>query len=469
MGTKSTTKRSGRKRPEHILRLLPRDDFPLSPHPASGRWYKVIRARRYYFGKLDDPDGALDNYLDQKDDLHAGRKPRGRRTGGIAVRELCNRFLKAKRDLVASGDMKERTWTDYRDACAVVVETFGPNRAVDDLRPEDFDTLRAVLARRHSAIVLRNVIQRVRSVFKWASDMDHVERPLKFGPHFKSPPKKRIRRERREAGEKLFTAVEIRAMINNADVPMKAIVLLGVNGGLGNTDIAELPIKAFDLDRGWIDYPRPKTEVERRIPLWPETVKAIRAYMEKRPQPKDKADEGLLFITKYGRRWVRSRLIDTDPDNPKLSLSDAVGLQFSKLRKKCGIEADGRGYYSLRHTFRTIADELPDSVAIDRVMGHETPGIATHYRERIDDKRLRAVANHVPTARSGLYRRLLPRLREQRYALYERRAGRAIQHRPAAERPYRHRQLIRSPAGGDGPSASGGHGRAGVIGDGDSI
>ena len=32
----------------------------------------------HYFGPWDDPDGALEKYLEQKDDLHAGRKPGSR-------------------------------------------------------------------------------------------------------------------------------------------------------------------------------------------------------------------------------------------------------------------------------------------------------------------------------------------------------------------------------------------------------
>ena len=50
----------------------PRPDFPIYPH-AVGKWAKTIRGHTYCYGVRSDPEGALDEYLDQKDDLYAGR------------------------------------------------------------------------------------------------------------------------------------------------------------------------------------------------------------------------------------------------------------------------------------------------------------------------------------------------------------------------------------------------------------
>src|SRR5690242_9995669 len=84
----------------------PYPEFPLTPHPA-GYWCKKIRGRLHYFGPWADPDGALKSYLDQKDALHAGRKPRPE-TAGLIVKELCNQFLNAKKALVDSGELLAR-------------------------------------------------------------------------------------------------------------------------------------------------------------------------------------------------------------------------------------------------------------------------------------------------------------------------------------------------------------------------
>src|ERR1700679_2754485 len=93
----------------------PYPDFPLFPH-ATKRWAKKIRGKLHYFGPWADPDAALKLYLAQKDALHAGRKPR-EESDGTTVKDMCNAFLIAKQALVDSGELTNRSWQDYKDAC----------------------------------------------------------------------------------------------------------------------------------------------------------------------------------------------------------------------------------------------------------------------------------------------------------------------------------------------------------------
>src|SRR5438477_5055952 len=89
----------------------PYPDFPLFPH-ATGRWAKKIRGQMHYFGPWTDPDGALAKYLDQKDALHAGRKPRPD-SDALTVKVLANKFLNHKHALVDAGELTPRTWSEY--------------------------------------------------------------------------------------------------------------------------------------------------------------------------------------------------------------------------------------------------------------------------------------------------------------------------------------------------------------------
>ena len=63
-------------------------------------------------------------------------------------------------------------------------------------------------------------------------------------------------------------------------------------------------MKAVDLKTGWMKYPRSKTAIMRKIPLWPETVEAIREVIAHRPARKTTTDAKLIFIGSRGENYV---------------------------------------------------------------------------------------------------------------------------------------------------------------------
>jgi integrase len=360
----------------------PYPDFPLTAHPA-GYWCKKIRGKIHYFGPWDDPDGSLTKYLEQKDALHAGRKPR-ESSAGADVHALVNRFLHQKKELVNVGELSPRTWADYKEACDAIVAAFGKRRLLADIDPDDFAGLRNKLAKKWGPHRLSKTIQFVRCVFKFAFEAELIDRPVRFGPGFKRPSKKTIRLQRAKGGPKLFTADEIRRLLAAAVPQLKAMILLGINCGFGNSDCALLPRQVVDLDAGLIDYPRPKTGIPRRCTLWPETVQGLKDALAARPDPKKAEHAELVFVTRYGDSWHK----DT-PDGP-------ISREMGKLLRRLGINGPkGVGFYTLRHTFRTVADEAKDQPAADYIMGHEVPHMSSIYRETISDERLKAVTDHV--------------------------------------------------------------------------
>src|SRR6266566_1818210 len=124
----------------------PYPDFPLFPH-ATGRWAKKVRGKLHYFGPWADPDGALAKYLEQKDALHAGRSPRPD-PEALTVKQLANTFLNRKQALVDSGELKRRTWKEYKATTDLLVGQLGKGRLVEDVGPDDFAAIRAKLAKR---------------------------------------------------------------------------------------------------------------------------------------------------------------------------------------------------------------------------------------------------------------------------------------------------------------------------------
>lgn len=379
----------------------PRPDFPLFPH-ATGYWAKKVRGKMHYFGRIAGDvrgDAALARWLELRDDLLSGRTPRVT-TDDLTVADLCNHFLTSKERQRDAGDIKAKTFKDYYITCKVVVSEFGKNRPVDDLNSEDFDALRTKLAKQLGVHGLSREVQQIRSLFKYALDAGLIDKPVRFGPGFKRPAKRLMRAHRQKGGPRMFEAPQIRALLDAADQPLKAMILLGVNCGFGNTDCGTLPQSAIKFKTGWVDFPRTKTAIERRCPLWPETLDAVREAILSRPAPTLPEHDDLVFITKYGGPWAK----DTS-DNPVTKefrkLVDSVDAEAAEAANERGkkppakIHRYGLGFYALRHTFETIAGESRDQVAVNHIMGHVDPSMAGVYRERISDERLQEVVDVV--------------------------------------------------------------------------
>lgn len=387
----------------------PYKDFPLFAH-AVGQWAKKIKGKMWYFGVWSGPDEALKLFRSQVDDIQAGRDPR-RLTAGVAgvaagsqctVHHLCNAFLTEKEDRMIAGRLSRKMFTQYRDSCKLVVSGFGKETQVSALAPRDFAALLSSFPKTWGLAMISGNVGRIRSVFRFASESDLIDKPVKFGPGFVRPSKLEKRRDSSqklaERGRLDFSAAEARLLIDATANPiMKACILLGLNCGFGNTDCAGLTTRAVNMDTGWIDFPRPKTGIERRVPLWPETVAAIRAALMVRTVPKDAAHDSLVFITREGNPLVWDRITKTEDGNQKYLHMNNLTLSFGRLLTKHGLRKNGHNFYSLRRTFETVAGGSKDQVVTDVIMGHGDSSMASIYRQGIDDRRLIAVTEHVRT------------------------------------------------------------------------
>ena len=364
----------------------PHPDFPLFRH-SRGHWAKKVRGKTHYFGKVvDDLDGqkALAKWLDDKDALLAGRTPRAGRDG-LELGDLCNAFATSKRLQMEAGELTDRSYALLYATCARLVDAFGRDRLVDDLVADDFERLRSSIAKAWGPVALGNEIQRVRGVFKYGYEAGLIDKAVRFGPGFKKPSAKTMRVNRAKRGLRMFEREELLAVLDSATVNLKAMLLLACNAALGNTEIALLPIKAVNLKTGWLTYPREKTGVPRRVPLWPETVEAIREAIQHRHNPTDEADAKLLFIGPRGENYIGGHR------------GWRVHQELARVLVKAKVTRKGLSFYCVRHGFQTVAEGAKDLSAVQSIMGHapRADDMSAAYRERVDDDRLRAVVDHV--------------------------------------------------------------------------
>lgn len=362
--------------------------FPLNLHPT-GQWRKQIRGKDYYFGT--DRDAALAEYLEVKDDLEAGKGSEPVVEGGTTgVAALVNAFLESKRGRIATGELTAGTWSQYRGVCRRVVEVFGREKDVAELRPDDFARLRAEAAKRLGPRTLGQFTVIVRSIFGWGYETERLEVPVRFGPDFAPPPRRVVRLARAAKGPNLIGSADLARMIAAADPAMRAMLYLGINAAYGPSDCSRLNRADLEREPGWLAGNRVKTGTARRCPLWPETMEALKAAGEGRPKAKSKEDEDAVFLTTMGNRFV----VHTDRGDRAISRKDTIAPAFARLAKACGVNLVGR-FYTLRHTFRTVADATLDTPAVRMVMGHSDGDIDDAYRERIDDARLIRVTEAV--------------------------------------------------------------------------
>jgi len=195
--------------------------------------------------------------------------------------------------------------------------------------------------------------------------MIFADQPRAHRKALKSPPHRLLRAESRKRGPRFYEAADIRKLVKSADPHLRAMILLGINCGFGPQDCFTLPANAVDLEQGWHTFARPKTEVDRRCPLWPETISAMREV------------QGGTFALN-GRKWDRF----------------VVSEVFGKLCSECGVT--NHGFYSLRRTFETVATTADVSQAIiDAIMGHVRNDMASVYRQKVFDEQLRKCTDHL--------------------------------------------------------------------------
>jgi integrase len=392
-------KRKANGRPKAMGKPKVPRNCPLTPH-ANGQWAIYANGQYYYFGPWNDLDSALKLYEQQIGDIRTGREVTRGNGEGLTMFVAANIFLTGKENKIATGEVSREHYKKVKRVIKRVVNTFGESRTVEGLTPTDFVELRQVLAKKEprtgdqnpkeemvSLVTLKGHMVTVREFFNYLVEDEKIENPVRFGKSFELPSQHTIDRERATKAAKQFTRDEIGNILEVLDVPrpmMKAMVLLGLNCGFGNSDCSQLKIDHLDFKGKWVNLPRSKTGEGRKCPLWTETIEALKAAMENRYEP-NPGNEEYVFLTQQGNPWENS-----------CERSSAIVKAFREVLKSLNLYKKGRGFYSLRHTFYQVSRGYGDEHASKAIMGHKRLDVGSrYYNPIIHPQRLRNVSNHV--------------------------------------------------------------------------
>jgi hypothetical protein len=277
--------------------------------------------------------------------------------------------------------MNLRTWRDYQALLKLVADTLGRNRSRSGHSARRLGETPESVLEKWGPTRLANAIVYTKGVWKWGWENGLLAVQMRFGwlqpPARQDDPSRPKCRGAADVSTGATTGHPCRGWPER-----QSLDVAGHQWALGNTDCALLPISAIDLENGWLNYPRQKTAIMRRIPLWPETIEAIRQVLLHRPIP-NRGNERLLFVRGKGGSYAGQRA------------GIAVSQAFADTAKAANVT--GRTFYDLRRTFQTIGEGAKDPVAVSAVMGHVAGSndMSSVYRQKIDDDRLQAVVDVV--------------------------------------------------------------------------
>lgn len=360
----------------------PYPDFPLFPHP-NGQWCKKVNKIPYYFGSWkDDPKGeqAILNWKARQDDIRAGidtPKPAVKTAVTLTLGRLKDEFLKDRAVQVSAGDLSPRTLADYQTEIATFVQAVGSTLQVAQIGPGHFKAYHdetMIQKRKLGRHARKRIMAYIKAMFRWGHGNDDPKFPLPdFGNSFVAPDTspEALSMAKERAGEAdyselIVTGDQINQMVKHSSVNMQAVILLGVNIGIGPADLGRLRWSDIDLEHGVFKKPRWKTGVKRRSYIWKRTRRVlIQIKLANQPVETD-----LVFRTKFGKPFYLETVgTDSEVTCHKVISNYIFGL-VRRLRLK-GIDLKGVTHQRLRHTFATLGMKARDQEALDWAMGHK--------------------------------------------------------------------------------------------------
>ncbi|WP_145356860.1 tyrosine-type recombinase/integrase [Alienimonas californiensis] len=152
------------------------------------------------------------------------------------------------------------------------------------------------------------------------------------------------------------------------DRPVGVWTLLAANVGAYGSDLGGVRLSEIDLEKGVLTRGRTKTGSPGRWRLWDETLERLIAYLEVRPEPREPAFAGLLFLDGRGGPVWRFTEGGQKVDSTRSALK--------RLRKRMATECAVPSLPMWRRTSATLLRSGPFADVRDVWLAHAPKNVA---------------------------------------------------------------------------------------------
>jgi integrase len=172
----------------------------------------------------------------------------------------------------------------------------------------------------------------------------------------------------------IFIKQEIATLLRRASDRTKLYILLMLNCGMTQKDVADLDLAEVDWEAGRIIRKRSKTRDFKNVPvvsyqLWPETLRLL-------SQERCKGKSGRVLLNEKGNPlWY-----EEVGDSGQLKKNDNVKSAFDRLKRKTGID---KPLKSLKKTSASLIRDNPKYTSLeDLFLGHAPQRMSDkHYTQ----------------------------------------------------------------------------------------
>ncbi|HSW62882.1 MAG TPA: hypothetical protein VLH56_06205 [Dissulfurispiraceae bacterium] len=135
----------------------------------TGRWYKKIHGKFYYFGT--DRDSAIAAYHEQATRLHAGKGAIAFNANDLTLLTLCNLYLDHQESRLNSGEIGPQHYYDQRNRLRAFAKYMGSTRRVSEIVALDLQNYRAkLIGCGNKPNTINNHLAVIKAIFHWAED-----------------------------------------------------------------------------------------------------------------------------------------------------------------------------------------------------------------------------------------------------------------------------------------------------------